>query len=164
MHPETDKTLLLEHIRAEYRFVERTLDAMTPEQMLIPDVIGWWSVKDTIAHLTAWARRLLRWLDAATHGQPPVFLEEGYGWEQMDALNDHQSELDRNRPLDEVLNEFRETHYRSVEAVEALSEDDIFERRFDGFRDPLYGYITDNLDGHYHEHIIDVRRWLVGQA
>jgi hypothetical protein len=160
MHPEIDKTLLLEHIRAEHRFVERTLDAMTPEQMHIPNVIGWWSVKDTIAHLTAWVRRMLRWLDAASHGQTPVFLEDGYTWDQMDALNDRQSELDKDRPLDEVLAEFREVHYRAVEVVEALSEYDIFERKFEGFRNPLYVSITDHMDGHYHEHIIDVRRWL----
>lgn len=163
MHPESDKTLLLEHLRAEHRFVERTLNAMTPAQMHIPNVIGWWSVKDTIAHLTSWVRRLLKWLDAATHGQRPVFLDDGYGWDQLDALNDHQSALDRDRPLDAVLAEFREAHYQMIEVVEALSEYDIFERKFEGFRDPLYGYITDNTDGHYHEHIIEVRRWMNAQ-
>jgi hypothetical protein len=160
MHPEIDKTLLLEHIRAEHRFVERTLEMMTQEQMVTPNVIGWWSVKDTLAHLTSWVRRLTTWLDAATHDQQPVMPEAGYGWDQIDPLNDRQSELDKDRPLDEVLADFRQTHYAAVEVVEALSEYDIFERKFQGFRDPLYGYITDNTDGHYHEHIIEIRRWL----
>jgi hypothetical protein len=144
MHPETDKIRLLERIRSERRFVERTLDSMTAEQMLIPNVQGWWSVKDTLAH--------------------PAIPDEGYAWADIDTLNDRQSALDKDRPLDDVLQDFRQTHYEVVEMVEALSEYDIFENRFnEAFREPPLRLIESNTYEHYHEHLVPIRRWLMAQ-
>jgi len=164
MQPEMDKTRLLELIRTEYAFAERTLAQLTPEQMLVPDVQGWWSVKDTIAHLTTWMKRILVWLDKAQHGEKPDIPDTGYTWEQIDALNDACCERDRNLLLDDVLADFRKTHLQVVEAVEAMSEYELFESDHEGaFWGSPWRLITGNTFEHFNTHIVPVRQWIAGE-
>lgn len=164
MQLEMDKTRLLELIRVEYAFAERTLARLTPEQMLIPNVTGWWSVKDTVAHLTAWMKRVLMWMDKASHGEKPAIPDDGYTWEQIDALNDAASARDKDRTLDDVLADFRRTYRDVLELVEALSEADLFERDFDGaFWGSPWRLISSNTHEHFHEHLVPVREWIAQQ-
>jgi hypothetical protein len=164
MNKELDKPKLLDLLQAEFAFVERTLALLTPEQVLIPNVEGWWSVKDTIAHLTAWMRRLLQWFASVRKGEAPHIPDVGYEWKQMDELNDRTSEADKNRTWDDVLSEFRRVHAQVVQLVESLSESEIFESDFNGlFHEPPANLIIDNSYGHYLEHFTAVRRWIASQ-
>jgi hypothetical protein len=161
MHPELDKTRLLELTRIEFAFVERTLALLTEAHMLEPNAAGnAWSVKDTVAHLTRWLDRLILWLDRVQHGQDPETPEAGFGWDEIDRMNDLYVERDKNLPLKQVIADFQRAHLEALEDVEALSGDDIFTRQWNGLRDPLWGYITSNTYEHYHEHIILIRQWM----
>jgi hypothetical protein len=166
MHNKYDKQKLLDLMRAEFAFVQRTLDLISAEQMLIPNVQGPWSVKDTIAHLNAWQQRTLRWLQMARRGegvagQHPVELEPGFGWDEIDAINAQSYEADKDRPLEEVLAEFKATFDRLYMEAEALPEEELFGKvglsLF--FRDPIWGYIASNTFLHYREHIPPLRQW-----
>jgi hypothetical protein len=48
------KTDLLTEIRTQRRHLENNLAGLTPAEMCQPGVCGDWSVKDVLAHLTAW--------------------------------------------------------------------------------------------------------------
>lgn len=160
--PELDKVKLLELIRVEYDFVRRTLALMSPQQMEIPDVQGPWSVKDTLAHLTAWERRLLRWYQEADSGQVPAVPEPGKTWADLDEINDRTYREDKDRPLQDVLDDFHAVHAEVVRLVEGQIEDDIFSLgRFEGlFREPPIGLIAHNTYLHFDEHLRPVRAWL----
>jgi hypothetical protein len=161
MQAETDKTHILDQTRAEYAFIERTLAALTPEEMVIPDVQGPWSVKDTLAHLTAWMKRLIGWLEGAQEGTPIHIPQEGYTWDDIDTFNDLQYEADKDRALDDVLADFYATYARAHALIDSLSEYDLFENTFNGaFYDGPWKLVVYNLHHHFHEHIIPVRAWM----
>ncbi len=164
MDEKFDKQKMLDLIKAEYEFVERTLALIPAETILEPDVQGPWSVKDTIAHLTRWHRRALDWLAIARRGERPETPEPGYTWEQLDVINDRTYREDKDLPLDHVLAEFRQTYQQLYTEAEALSEDELFGRAGLSllFRDPLFGYIAHNTFFHYREHIEPVRKWMSG--
>jgi hypothetical protein len=164
MNEKFDKQKMLDFMRAEYEFVERTLALLSPEQMLEPDVQGPWSVKDTLAHLTRWHVRALDWLAAARQGEQPELPEPGYTWEQIDDINDRTYREDKDLPLDTVLEAFRQTYRQLYAETEQLSEEELFGRAGLSlyFRDPLFGYIAHNSFFHYREHIEPVRRWMSG--
>lgn len=162
MDPKFDKQKTLDLMRAEFAFVQRTLDIMSPEQMHIPDVQGFWSVKDTIAHLSAWHNRVLVWLATARQDEVPVTPDVGYTWDEIDRMNDERYLVDRDRPLNDVLTEFQETYERLYTETEALTEEELFGKAGLSlyFRDPLWGYIAYNTFFHYQTHIEPVRAWL----
>lgn len=164
MEPELDKIRMLESMRAEFAFFERTLTTLTPEEMLIPNVIDWWSVKDTVAHLTAWMEDVLRWFDQAGHSEPVDIPPEGFTDEVLKRINDERSERDRDLPLKEVLTNFRKTHRDVCELVEAIDECDLFDTDWDGaFKGPPWGLIVGNTYDHLHEHLVPIRRWIAAQ-
>jgi hypothetical protein len=164
MNEKFDKQKTLDSMRVEYEFVERTLALIPADKMLEPDVQGSWSVKDTLAHLSAWHKRGLDWLATARRGVQPELPEPGYTWEQIDAINDRTYREDKERALDDVLEEFRRTYQQFYAAAEQLSEDELFGRAGLSlmFRDPLFGYIAHNSFFHYREHFEPVRKWMNG--
>lgn len=164
MHEKFDKQKLLDLMRAEYEFVERTLALIPPERMDEPNVDGPWSVKDTIAHLTAWERRLCGWLLQAKRGEKPTIPEPGCTWDDIDIINERTYQEDKYCPLGEVLANFRETHAQVVQILETFPEEELFElKRLKGmWSEPPWRLISGNTYEHYLEHLEPVRRWLSG--
>lgn len=163
MEPEIDKVRLLEQIRTEYAFFDRTLELLTPDEMLIPNVIGWWSVKDTMAHLACWMEDVVYWFDQAGHGQKPDIPPEGGFTDAMvNRINDARSARDKDAPLSAVLARFHQAHLDICELVEDLSERSLFESDWDGlFAYPPWRLIVGNTSDHVHEHLVPIREWII---
>ncbi|HEX6387217.1 MAG TPA: DinB family protein [Anaerolineae bacterium] len=66
------KEQLLKTLRAERQRWERLLAAVSEENMTQPGVAGHRSAKDVIAHVTAYKRWLVEWLQAALRHQFPA--------------------------------------------------------------------------------------------
>ena len=58
------KALALEKLQTERRRLEQNLAQLSENDMLQPGVVGEWSVKDIVAHLTDWEQRFLDWYTA----------------------------------------------------------------------------------------------------
>lgn len=163
--PEFDRALILDSMRAEYAFFARTLAQLTPEQMLEPNVEGAWRVKDALAHLTRWLRRMDVWFADARRGVKPAIPEAGYEWTDMDRMNDHYVQVDQDLPLDQVLADFRAAHADALALVESLSEHDLFASDFGGmFTRPPYRLVVFNTYKHYEDHLLPIRRWMAARG
>ncbi len=162
MNPTLDKPKLLDLLRAEYAFLERTLTLVPAERRAEPGVEGDWSVKDIVAHLAAWQCRLLGWFAQARRGETPSIPAPGYTPEMIDALNARTAAEDRERPWDDILAEFRESYQRCLALAESLSEAELFAPT--GFRGLIeaspWKPIADNTYAHYIEHVEPIRAWL----
>ena len=164
MEPELDKIRLLERIRMEHAFFERTLALLTPEEMLIPNVSGEWSVKDILAHCTVWMQRVMLWFDQAGHGQTPDIPERGYTWDDIDGLNVEYAARDRDLPLHQVLADFRQAHLDVCDFVQAFSDDQLFESDWSGaFSNPPWTLIPPKTYLHLYEHVVPIRRWIAAR-
>lgn len=167
MNEKYDKQKLLDVMGAEYDFVERTL-LLVPENLVDhPNVVGYWSVKDTIAQLSAWQKRVLRWLEAArrgegVRGQHPVEPEPGFTWDDEEAIIAQTYEQYRNRAWDDVVAEFEGGFEDIYAETEQLTEAELFSKSGLSlfFREPLWGYIAYNTFMRYSSYIEPVRTWL----
>lgn len=160
MEAETDKRRMLALIAAEYEFVQGTLTMFSQEEMLTPNVVGWWSVKDTVAHLTAWMEYLMGWFAQARRGEVPDIPAKGYTWDDLDALNDARSARDADLPLKQVLMNFSSTYAQTVAMIDGLTERELFDNDWQGtFYQPPWRLIPGNMDEHFHAHFVEVRQW-----
>jgi hypothetical protein len=117
-------------------------------------VIGEWSVKDVLAHVTTWEGEALKHLPLIRQGgRPPRYVTYG----GLDAFNAMMTEEKRRLPLAEVLTQLDDTHRRLVELVQGAPEALI--ARETRFRRRL------RLDtyGHYPLHAEAIRRWRAGR-
>lgn len=128
MPPEKTKKNVIDKLETERRRLEQNLASLTPEDMLLPGVVGEWSVKDVLAHLADWEAHMPLWVDAARKGDPVGEIEEGLSWKQFDDFNQRIYLRHRDQPLDDVLAYFRSTHEGFMKMVEDMPEEEMLER------------------------------------
>src|SRR5712691_144868 len=158
--PETiEKAVLLDNIRAEYNRLESLLAPLSEEQLTTPGVNGPWSIKDNIAHLTAWQDYLLHQLQGVlADKEPPEYMP---GLSTEDEINERLYQENKDRPLAEVQAAFRTSFQRVLIIVQAMREETLnapFPWRKDG--NPVWPLIADNTYGHYQEHGNIISSWL----
>lgn len=158
-----DKAELLANIRDGHDQLEAMLSTLREEQMTIPGVNGSWSVKDNLAHLSAWqnyqAARQEGVLDSV---EPP---DPAPGLETEDEINDFYYQRSKARPLEEVIAEFRASYQRVLAATEALSWEALNAPfPWAGNDVPVGAYTMGNTYGHYELHRNMIARWLESQV
>jgi hypothetical protein len=157
--PETiAKTALLDNIQSGYNQFEALLAPLSEEQMTIPAVNGPWSVKDNIAHLDAWQDYLLNQLQGVIDGEKPPKFMPGLS---EDEINEGFYQQNKDRPLAEVMADFRLSYQRILAAVQSISEEALnapFPWRKNG--NAAWGLIAGNTYEHYEEHGNIIQRWL----
>jgi ketosteroid isomerase-like protein len=156
-HP-LDKSALLTHIRASYDRFQARLAPLSEAQLTTPGAIGTWSIKDVLAHLTAWHELGAKEYQAIVQGQAPLLEPEG----EVDQDNARLIEPYRTQSLHEVQAAFRTAFQQVVEAVERLSETDLFEADRFLWRGghALWEGIANNTFAHYDEHAGMIAAWL----
>ena len=157
------KARFLEAMRAERRQWEEAIAAVGEERMTLPGFAGVWSVRDVVAHITAYERWLLDQLEAAARGEPaaPSVLDDG----DMEQCNQAAHELTRGLSLDEVMAEAQRAWGGLMAVAERASEEDLIEtsrapefvRRRWGGDTPLWQGIANLTYEHYQEHLPDFR-------
>jgi hypothetical protein len=157
-----NKAELLAMIQSDRAQLDGLLATLSVEQMCQATLEHDWSVKDVLAHIAAWERRCVGWIQAGLHGEKPDIPEAVYTQEDVDKLNEKTFQDNRNRSLDDVQSEYRHSYQQILAQVHALSEDDITNpRRFSWTNGrTLVPYIAANTYEHYQEHIEQIRGWL----
>ena len=133
-------------------FAEEDLSRPGPER---------WSVKDHLAHMTAWAKGVV----ALLHKQPRW---EGMGLSRSriegldeDAINEMLYQQNRERSLAEVQADFQRTYEDLITTIQGLEDKDLtrgylYFQPFEGETErpwPIVTLINGNSWAHYEEHI-----------
>ena len=141
---------LLRRLESAWAALEASYSGLPDARLTEPGVMGDWSVKDILAHVTTWEEEALKHLPLIIEGgRPPRYVTYG----GIDAFNARMTEQKRGLSLTEVRRQLVETHRRLVDFVRSTSAD-----QFTGetrFRRRL------RLDtySHYPQHAEAIRRW-----
>lgn len=152
-----DKATLLKKLtetRAEW---EALLAQIDEEQMQIPGAAGKWSVKDVIAHVT-WGESEIA---------PVLRTHILAGSDLWDLSDDERNEImyqqNKDRPLHDIVNEEQQAYTALLEAVQALSDEDLNDpHRFKYMPQEWKSWqlIAGNSFKHYEDHMPSLREWL----
>lgn len=146
---------LAEAIRRGQAMIEATLGSLTPEEITAEAPDGGWSVKDHVAHLTAW-----QWMiHAVMQGRPDW---EGLGLDEelvrgadIDSVNALLYQKARNQSLEEVARDYRDSTEAVLAQLEKMSDADLF-RTYNpdnpNSKDTMLDWIIWNTYGHDEEH------------
>jgi hypothetical protein len=162
MAEQMDKDKILDEMRTKYAALEGILAPLDESRMTTEGVNGDWSIKDILAHITAWHLRLLDRLHAATRNEEPT-LSGVVTDEEVDRLNEQFYNENKSRPLKDVLTDFRTTYLQIADVVQAMNEEDLISpQRFAWMRgNPLYYLVAGDTYEHYEEHSPPIQEWLV---
>lgn len=163
---------LLETVRGLRRDLDQVILQVGQERAVEPGAFGPWSFKDLIAHLTGWRLVTAARLEAGMRDEEPelpwqerldggVDIDEG----DVDTINEWFYQTNRDKSLEQVLQESNDTFDRLERAIQEAPEDALLQPgRF------AWVYWTDAALGpavvrgtytHFHEdHEPDIRAWL----
>ncbi len=141
---------LLNRLGAAWAALEASYAGLPDSRLTEPGVVGDWSVKDILAHVTTWEQEALKHLPVIlAGGRPPRYVTYG----GIDAFNARMTEQKQGLSLSEVRRDHDETHRRLVGLIRSAPDDQVagetrFRRRL-------------RLDtyGHYALHAEAIRAW-----
>jgi len=121
MRPK-NKAELLEYTYSQRNKLEKKVASLSPAELIFPGSMGEWSVKDILQHLVDWEQRWIGWYEAGKKGETVYTPEPGYNWRQMGLLNEKYRLKYKDRPLDEVLEDFHASYRQIMSVIESVSE------------------------------------------
>ena len=145
-----DQQQLLKKLDGSWAALKESYAGLSDSQMMEPGVVGNWSVKDILAHVTTWEEESLKYLPLIiTGGRPPRYIQYG----GIDAFNAQMAEQKRGLALAGVLRQLDETHRRLIDYIRSVPEEHF--TRETPFRHRL------RLDtyGHYPQHARAIQEW-----
>ncbi|MGB7538535.1 MAG: ClbS/DfsB family four-helix bundle protein [Anaerolineales bacterium] len=128
MSRPTGKKQLVAAMQTEHDALEKTLAALTEEQISAVNRSTQWSIKDVLAHLTEWERMVTGWYEAGRKGKTPAVPSEKYNWAQLPALNKEIFDKHHNRTVREVCRRYRASFAKILDLVNGISEAELFTR------------------------------------
>lgn len=120
-----NKAQLLAAAQKEYTVLEKFITSLTPEQLAFSAAPSAWAVKDVLAHLYEWQQMLFTWYETGLRGEVPAVPAPGYKWSQLPALNQAIYEKYSDLTAEKTLALFRESHQKTIQFIEALSDNDL---------------------------------------
>ena len=117
------KQVLLHRMTQERGTVFHAMAFMPEEVLIRRPVIGEWSVKDSVGHLTAWEAEITRGVEQFLRGERPELLDI----EDVDAWNAEQARQRWDVPWAQVKDEMIETRQCLLDVVSGLP-DEVFEQ------------------------------------
>jgi hypothetical protein len=148
---------LLLSIRRDRGALDGVLARIDESQMAMPVLDAGWSVKDVLAHITAWEQLCLKWLRTGKRDELTAGDEFGA---QVDALNARLYVENRDRPFDEIRSAFAGSQDEMESVAASLSEDELSAKPSWAPHVELWRIISSNSDEHYREHIEQLEQWL----
>ena len=145
-----DKQQLLKQLEKAWRAIEESYTGLSDSQMTEPGVMGNWSVKDVLAHVTTWEEEALKYLPLIlAGGKPPRYTRYG----GIDAFNEQMAEQKRGLALSDVQRQLDETHRRLLDYIQSVPEEH-FTRET-----PLRHRLRLDTYSHYPQHARAIREW-----
>ena len=158
------KSDLLANIRRDRAQFDALVARVGEARMTEPALEDGWSVKDVLAHISAWEKICLALVRNNQPIQAPPLGESG---PSTDVINQKIYEESRGKRLDDIVAEARRSYADLLALVEGLSEDALTAvlgagQEGTGGSPPVWQLISGNSDDHYREHSAQIERWLGG--
>lgn len=156
----TNKQALLEHIHRDWTAINQFLDRLSDVQWTQIKNADDWSIKDHVAHLSAWENSVIAFLTGKPRYEGLGIPQDVYLSDDVDAMNDVVFKAHQHDSLDEVQSNFAATHQTLMRHIKLLSDEDLHkpyvnflpDEPGDGDGSSAMTVIYSNSASHYREH------------
>ncbi len=155
-----DKPELMSAIEREWKLLLEVAKSLAEEQMTTP-AAGGWSPKDNLAHLTEWMKILMGYhMDKLPSHEVLNFPEKVTKDWDFQVINDILFKRNKERAMDDVMNELKQVYSEIFERLNAMSFDDLMRPRDadDPQKLPILLWVLGNTTEHFLEHRETIER------
>jgi hypothetical protein len=145
------KERTLDRLEQKWQALLQTWQGLPEDIRLRPGAVGYWSVRDVMAHIATWDEEARKALPLILEGRPlPRYMG-------IDAFNARQQERKRHLSLEQVEAELFSTHENLVSFLKTVTESAFDSPRF------MKRLRLDTIS-HYREHASQLAAWRAGQG
>ena len=112
---------LIAKIEHAWEDLKSSYAGLSDAQMSESDVIGNWSVKDTLAHVTTWEEECLKYLPLILQGGKPPRYKDLYGG--IDVFNAKTTLQKRGGSLTDILEHLGKVHQQMLNYLDRIPEE-----------------------------------------
>jgi hypothetical protein len=151
-----DRNELLQRIRDSRSELETEIARFDRSTLTDPVLPNGWSVKDVIAHIGFWERRIATLYEILTAGDVP---QDTVDSETVDGLNARVHKENQMLPLGIVQVNEKDAYQAILAVAGNAPETDLFDPQCFPWTQgtPFYQYIVENTYEHYDDHLPDLR-------
>ena len=137
------------------------IEPLSSEDRSKPGVNGEWSVKDILAHLTAWHHLFFTWYEEGSRGQKPEMPAPGYAWKTTPELNEKIYQEHRHQPYETVAAELKDSHQKMMALISSHSDEELFTKKMYKWTGStsLGSYAISASSSHYQCAIDLIKKW-----
>ncbi len=153
------KADLLARISSSRAELEKTLSGLSEKQLTTPGPEKW-AVKDHLVHLAVWELGIAALLQHHDRLAAMNVDEETFRTKSEDEINDVIYQQYAHLSWDEVVPKYQESHRRLLEALQTLSDEDLYQpyayyvvEPRNAPQDPVINWIVGNTCGHFDLHL-----------
>jgi len=144
------KEQVLNRIEQEWEIFLESIRGLTDSGMMKSGAVGYWSIRDVLAHIATWEQEALKVLPLILEGKPtPRYTRYG----GIDAFNAREQERKRHLSLELVREELVATHQLLLNFLAELPESAFSSKGRFVKRLRLDTY------NHYREHADQITKW-----
>jgi len=153
------KEAVISSLKTSRESLLSAIEGLDNEAMLEPNVIGDWSVKDILVHLSLWEAELVTLLWQARQGRRPATAQ--LADESVDDLNARWYQMHRDRDLAQVLDDFHAVRHQTLRRVDGFSDRELTDPELFPWLngEPLEQWIDSDSFGHEAEHVVQILTW-----
>ena len=153
------KEEILDALEDEREQFLEAIEGLSDETLQEPGVLGEWSIKDLMSHISAWEAELVKLLWQVQQGQKPSSIH--FSMPNKDEINRQWYQDTRSRPLDRVYADFQAVRKQTTRRIEAISDKVLNDaQRYPWLNShPLWSWVANDSFRHEDEHIAHIREW-----
>jgi len=159
------KAELISQVESSRSELVQLLDGISVIDKCRARTCGEWSIKDVMAHITFWERSVSTWYQAGVEGKTVDAPAPGFGWDQIDQLNQSVYETHQADPLKAVQATFERSFAEVTTLINSMRETELFEKHQYAWLGEfiLVELVLNNTVDHYREHHESILAWKKGQ-
>jgi len=140
------------------KFMEN-IESLSDEALQQAGVVGEWSIKDILAHLSIWEAEMVKMLWQVQQGEKPSSAQ--FSSKSVDEYNSQWFEENRSRPLDRVMADYQAVRKQTLRRLEGFSNEELNEpRKYAWLKGhPLIEWIEGDSFAHEEEHAEQIKTW-----
>lgn len=151
---------ILEAMQDSRAKLQKAISGLDDAAMHEPGVVGTWSVRDVLAHLTRWEAELVRLLFQLKQGQEPDF--PTLTNPDFDTINARFQKESVGRPLELIRADFTNVRLQTQRRLAEFTEKEINGPNvYPALKGKsVFAYIAGNTFEHENEHTAQILEWL----
>jgi hypothetical protein len=150
---------ILDALEDEREKLVEALEGLSESDLTAPNVVGEWSIRQVLIHLSFWEAELVKLLWQARQGDRPTTAQ--LGLKSVDQYNAEWQEIAKDRSLEQVLSDFAAVRRQTARRVEPFNDAELSDPRafpWLGGR-PLAEWIAESSYAHDAEHAAEILAW-----